>query len=224
MILKEIAIIKNDFKSKFGVPRQSRRVPKLLSNIVFEKEFCNIDAFRGLEEYSHIWLIWGFNQNKEDSKYFRPTVRPPRLGGNKRIGVFATRSPYRPNPIGLTLVKIEKLEKTPQGVQLVVSGADLIDGTPIYDIKPYLPTYESIEDAKGGLAESSANYYLDVKIDDLLYNKIPQHIRDGLIEILKNDPRPAYQKNPQRRYGLSFADFEIAFSVDGNILTVLSID
>ncbi len=224
MKLRVIATIENDFKSKFGLPRQSGRVPELLSTIVFEEDFRNEDAVRGLEEYSHIWLIWGFSENKAQGDAFRPTVRPPRLGGNKRVGVFSTRSPYRPNPLGLTLVKIEELKKTDRGVEIVVSGGDMMDGTPVFDIKPYLPTYESVASAKGGLAASSYSYFLDVVIDNLMLEKIPQEKRETLVEILRNDPRPAYQKNPQRKYGLTYADFEITFMVDGDILTVVSID
>ncbi len=223
MILKEIAIIKNDFPEKFGLPRQSGRIPELLSTIVFNKEYRVDEALRGIEEYSHLWLVWGFSDNKDNKEWY-PTVRPPRLGGNKRVGVFATRSPYRPNPIGLTLVTLDQITKTEDGTVLVVGGADLMDGTPIYDIKPYLPQYECINGARGGFSTEASKYYLEVECSAELLEKVPQDKRATLIDVLKNDPRPAYQKDPTRRYGLTYAGLSVSFVVEEDVVKVLSID
>ncbi len=217
--LQTIAHIRTDFPSKFGVPRQSGLIDALKAAIVFEPPFRNPDAFRGLEGYSHIWLIWQFSQVAGSD--WSPTVRPPRLGGNTRMGVFATRSPFRPNRIGLSCVRLEKVElSTAKGPVLHVSGADLVDGTPIYDIKPYLPYTDSHPDAKGGFALQTRAGSLEILFPDSLLNQVPPAQREGLLAVLAQDPRPAYQKDPHRVYGMAYADFEIRFTVDGSRLTV----
>ena len=218
-LIKPIAIIKTDFTDKFGIPRQSGRAPSLLGKIIFEKEFRNGEGLKCIEEFSHLWLIFGFSEAIKDS--FSPTVRPPRLGGNKRVGVFASRSPFRPNSLGLSSVKLEKIEKTEDGVVLTVSGADLLDGTPIYDIKPYLPFTDCHTDAKGGYADNTADYKLDVVIPDE-FSKLLGDKLSPLIECLADDPRPSYQEDG-REYGMKFAEFEIKFTVSGKTLTVLSV-
>ncbi len=217
--MKIIAKIHNDFKEKFGIPRQSGLSGELKSKIVFEPEYRNPDALRGIDGYSHLWLIWQFSEAiRED---WSPTVRPPRLGGNKRVGVFATRSPYRPNPIGLSSVKLEAVEQTSdEGIVLIVSGADLLDGTPIYDIKPYLAYVDSHPDATDGFAEKVRDYALNVVFCKELLSTIDISRQKSLIQILQQDPRPSYQNDPEREYGMKFADYEIFFKVDGNILTV----
>ncbi len=224
MKIERIATISNDFKDKFGLPRQSGRIPRLLSTVVFEPAYRVEEALRGIEEYSHLWLIWGFSDNHDTTKEWYPTVRPPRLGGNKRVGVFSTRSPYRPNPLGLTLVTLERVEDTKDGKVLVVGGADMMDGTPIYDIKPYLPDYESVPHARGSFSAQCASYCLDVVIPEDLLERVPEDKRNVLIEVLKNDPRPAYQKDPTRTYGLSYAGLNVTFFVADNTLTVVAID
>ena len=216
-----VAFIRNDFKEKFGIPRQSGRAPSLISRIVFEKEYRTDDALRGIDGFSHLWLLFSFSQTPE--KEFSPTVRPPRLGGNKRVGVFASRSPFRPNRIGLSCVKLLKVEKTDEGSVLIVSGADLLDGTPIFDIKPYLPFADCIENAVGGYAEHHESHRLQVDFPNSLLDKIPQAKQDGLIECLADDPRPSYQED-ERVYGMRFGDFEIKFSVVNNILRVHSVE
>lgn len=216
MNLKIIAKTESDFPTKFGLPRQSGIVEGNLSRIVFEKEYASPEAIRGLDGYSHIWLIWGFSQIKQ--KRWSPTVRPPRLGGNKRMGVFATRSPNRPNPLGLSCVRLVAIENG----ALIVDGADLMDGTPIYDIKPYLPFTDSRPNASGGFAAEVLGDRLEVKIDRRLLEHVPENKRHVLIEILKGDPRPAYH-NDDRIYGFQFADFEIKFTVKNGILTVINI-
>lgn len=215
--LLPIAYIKSPFHEKFGIPRQSGLVPEIRAKIVFEPEYAVPEALRGLEGYSHIWLIWGFHKAERDT--WSPTVRPPRLGGNKRVGVFATRSPFRPNSIGLSVVRLEKTE----GCTLHVKGADLLDGTPIYDIKPYLPHIDSIPDALSGFAGDAALHRLEVVIPEDLLNIIPENSREAVKEILAQDPRPAYQHDPQREYGFSFDNMEIKFKVEENILTVTNI-
>lgn len=215
--LLPIAHIESPFHEKFGIPRQSGLVPEIRAKIIFEPEYAVPEALRGLEGYSHIWLIWGFHKAERDT--WSPTVRPPRLGGNKRVGVFATRSPFRPNSIGLSVVRLEKTE----GCTLYVKGADLIDGTPIYDIKPYLPHIDSIPDALSGFAGDAALHRLEVVIPEDLLNIIPENSREAVKEILAQDPRPAYQHDPQREYGFSFDNMEIKFKVEENILTVTNI-
>ncbi len=221
--MKIIARIESDFKEKFGIPRQSGIADKLEARIVFEPEYRVREAIRGLDGYSHVWLIWQFSESVRES--WSPTVRPPRLGGNKRMGVFATRSPYRPNPIGLSSVKLLRIEHTNEfGDVLVVSGADLLDGTPIYDIKPYLSFTDSHPDAIGGFAEPVKNYSLKVNICKELLVKIKESKREALIKILEHDPRPSYQDDPEREYGFRFSDYEIFFKVSDDALTVTRVD
>ncbi len=221
--MKIIARIHNDFKEKFGIPRQSGLSGELKSRIVFEPEYRNPDALRGIEGYSHLWLIWEFSEAKRED--WSPTVRPPRLGGNTRVGVFATRSPYRPNPIGLSSVRLEALEQTKdEGTVLIVSGADLLDGTPIYDIKPYLAYSDSHQNAVGGFADPVQNYALNVDFCKDLLSKVHISKRKSLIFVLSQDPRPSYQNDPDREYGMRFADYEIFFKVDGDTLTVTRVD
>lgn len=214
-----IARIHTDFPTKFGVPRQSGLVNSLQGTIVFEPAYRNPDAFRGLEGFSHIWLIWQFSEAIRTG--WSATVRPPRLGGNTRMGVFATRSPFRPNPIGLSCVQLNGIElDTPRGPLLHVSGADLMDATPIYDIKPYLAFTDSHPEAVGGFADPAYAYSLDVVFPDDLISRVPLSVRQALIDILKQDPRPSYQKDPDRVYGVPFHNMDIRFSVSGSILTV----
>ena len=220
-----IARIRNDFPTKFGLPRQSGLVPELVSTIVFEPEFRVPEALRGIEAYSHLWIIWGFHQavREGEDQAWRPTVRPPRLGGNTRMGVFATRSPFRPNPLGLTVVKLLGVEDTPEGKVLLVSGADMMDGTPVYDIKPYLPYVDSIPEANGGFTEEKAAYHLEVRFPPELLAQVPVHQREALLGVLAQDPRPAYQKDEQRVYGFAYADMDVRFTVSGGVLTVAEI-
>lgn len=221
--MKIIAHIHNAFSTKFGLPRQSGLVKELRSTIVFEPAYRNPDALRGLEGYSHLWLIWQFHKAQRDD--WSPTVRPPRLGGNVRMGVFATRSPFRPNAIGLSCVKLEGMEQTKQnGVILHVSGADLMDGTPIYDIKPYLPYVDSIPDAKGGFAAEHENDHVEVIFPEQWLKRIPETMQEGLIGILRQDPRPAYQNDPDRVYGFSYGTYEIHFTVRDGVLTVCGVE
>ena len=218
--LKIIAHIENDFTTKFGIPRQSG-LASFESTVVFEPEFRNDDALRGLEGYSHLWLIWKFSEAERDT--WSPTVRPPRLGGNKRVGVFATRSPFRPNPIGLSSVELIGIKKTSKGSVLKISGADLMNGTPIYDIKPYLSFTDSHPDAACGFADEKKSYSLTVDIDDLLLSKIPQEKRGALLNLLSGDPRPQYIDDSDRIYGFSFSNFEIKFKVSNGTLYVTEI-
>lgn len=221
--LKIIARIKSDFPEKFGIPRQSGLVPSLRAAIKFEPEFRNADALRGLEGFSHLWLIWIFSENVRDT--WRPTVRPPRLGGNTRLGVFATRSSFRPNPIAMSCVKIEEIRlDTPDGPEIIVSGADLMDGTPIVDIKPYLPYADSVPDAKGGFAEARRYDCLQVEFAPEIARLVPEGKLDALVEILRQDPRPHYQDDPERIYGLSFAGKNFKFKVAGETLTVIAVE
>lgn len=220
--MKIIAHIETDFPTKFGVPRQSGIVATLQGRIVFEPEYRIAEAVRGLEEFSHIWLVWEFSEAVRDS--WSPTVRPPRLGGNVRKGVFATRSPFRPNPIGLSSVKLEKIEIDPKlGPVLYVSGADLMDGTPIYDIKPYIAYTDSHPEAVSGFASKPAEYLLEVEISDELMAKVAPEKRESLKAVLEHDPRPQYQDDPNRVYGLCFASHEVKFRVDRLRLSVTEI-
>ncbi|MBR3580672.1 MAG: tRNA (N6-threonylcarbamoyladenosine(37)-N6)-methyltransferase TrmO [Lachnospiraceae bacterium] len=225
MRIAPIAHIRTDFPEKFGIPRQPGVVAELKGRIVFEPEYRNPDMVRGLEEFSHIWLIWEFSENLDETGNARwtPTVRPPRLGGNKRIGVFATRSPFRPNPIGLSVVKIEKIsEDKGIGPVIHVLGADMVDGTPIYDIKPYIPYADSIPGAKGGFTDDME--YKTLKVEwNWDNNDIPKNTKISLEKILSNDPRPHYQNDPDRVYGMSYAGYEVKFKVTGEVLTVLSV-
>ena len=221
--MKIIARIHNDFKEKFGIPRQSGLTGELKSRIVFEPEYRNPDALRGIEGYSHLWLIWQFSQSVRED--WSPTVRPPRLGGNKRMGVFATRSPFRPNPIGLSSVRLEAVEVTKsEGTVLVVSGADLLDGTPIYDIKPYIAYSDCHTDAVSGFADPVREYRLKVGFCKDLLSKVDVSKQKSLIEILEQDPRPSYQNDPDREYGMRFSDYEIFFKVDGETLIVTRVE
>ena len=220
--MRIIARIHTDFTSKFGIPRQSGLVDELEATIVFEPEFRNPDALRGLEEYSHIWLLWEFSECAD--KEWTPTVRPPRLGGNKRMGVFATRSPYRPNSIGLSSVKLLAIENTENcGTVIRVGGADLLDGTPIYDIKPYLPYVDSHPEASNGFALDEKEGMLEIEFPEELLSVIPENKQKALIEVLRQDPRPGYQNDPERLYGLEFAGFDVRFNIDDNKLTVREI-
>lgn len=217
-----IAHIHTDFATKFGVPRQSGLVPALRGEIHFAPEYRNPDALRGIEEFSHLWLLWEFSEAVR--KTWQPTVRPPRLGGNAAMGVFATRSPYRPNPIGLSCVRLEGVEDRPgQGKVLVVSGADLMDGTPILDIKPYLPYVDCRPEATGGFTDRVARATLEVQCPPQLLEQIPREKREALLGVLAQDPRPAYQKDPTRRYGLSFGGYDVGFVVQGPVLTVTDV-
>jgi len=220
--MQVIAHIRNDFIAKFGVPRQSGIVDSLTSVIVLEPEFRNPDVYRGLDGYSHLWLLWQFSQAERDG--WSATVRPPKLGGNTRIGVFASRSPFRPNRIGLSSVKVERLElNSPEGPLLYVSGADLMNGTPILDIKPYLPYTDSHPDALGGYAVTPEEHQLAVTIPPALLEIIPQEMQQGIYDLLAQDPRPGYQNISDRVYGLTIGDFDIRFSVKDQQLTVLDI-
>ena len=216
--IKPIAYIQNDFTSKFGIPRQSG-LSNLLSTIVFEKEFSDSSALKGIEGFSHLWLIWGFSQNEEEKK-FSPTVRPPRLGGNKRVGVFASRSPFRPNGLGLSSVCLKEVKKG----ALVVEGADLMNGTPIYDIKPYLPSSDCHTDAIGGFADAHNDYKLMVNFPTELLNLIAVEKQNGLLECLSDDPRPSYIDDEDRVYGMKYADYNVKFTVSEKILTVIEIE
>ena len=220
--MRVIARIHSDFSSKFGVPRQSGLVDALESTIVFEPEFRNPDALRGLEGFSHLWLVWVFDQAIRET--WSPTVRPPRLGGNQRMGVFATRSPFRPNPIALSSVKLAGIEQTSEfGTVLKIRGADLMDGTPILDIKPYIPYADSHPDAVGGFASAPAGETLKVHIPPELMALVPENRREALRGVLAQDPRPHYQDDPERVYGFGFAGLEVKFSVDGTHLIVSDI-
>lgn len=221
--MKIIAKIHNDFKEKFGIPRQSGLCDELTSTIVFEPEYRNPDALRGIDGFSHLWLIWEFSKSVRDD--WSPTVRPPRLGGNKRVGVFATRSPFRPNPIGLSSVKLVGIEHSKDyGDLLIVSGADLLDGTPIYDIKPYVAYSDCHADAVSGFADPVQNYSLNVDFCKELLTKIEVSKQNSLIKILEQDPRPSYQNDPEREYGMRFANYEIFFKVDCENLTVTRVE
>lgn len=220
--MKVIAHIHTDFPTKFGIPRQSGIIETLQGTIVFEPEYRNPEAVRGLDEFSHLWLIWEFSEAKRE--HWSPTVRPPRLGGNTRKGVFATRSPYRPNPIGLSSVRLEGIAFDPKlGPVLNVSGADLMDGTPIYDIKPYIRYTDSHPEAVSGFADKPAEYLLEVDLPNEFIERIPEDQRENLIAVLTHDPRPQYQDDPERVYGMAYAGFEVRFKVDGKRLTVVEL-
>jgi tRNA-Thr(GGU) m(6)t(6)A37 methyltransferase TsaA len=222
MEITPIAHIENGFQDKFGIPRQSGLVTGLLSEIVFAKDFRNPDALRGIEGYSHIWLVFGFSESVREG--FTPTVRPPRLGGNQKMGVFATRSPFRPNSLGLSSVKLVEVKwDTPRGAVLVVDGADLLDGTPIYDIKPYLPFADSHPDAIGGFADAHKADALTVEFDRALCPNYTDTEYTALLEILRQDPRPSYQNDPTRIYGLPYGGYDIRFQVSGDSLTVVAV-
>ncbi len=222
--MKIIARAYTDLPEKFGVPRQSGLSEKLCGKIVFEPEFRNPEAIRGIDGFSHLWLIWEFSKLPENRREWSPTVRPPRLGGNKRVGVFATRSPFRPNPIGLSSVKLEEVRNEDGlGKVLYVSGIDLVDKTPIYDIKPYLPYVDCHADATDGFAADTVDYSINVVISDELKNMLPSAKLDALISILSQDPRPSYQNDPKRVYGMKFSGYEVRFYVDDGTLYVKEI-
>ena len=221
--MKVIAHIHTDFKTKFGLPRQSGLVDEIQGKIVFEKQYRDVLSVRGLEDFSHIWILWEFSKAKRDT--WSATVRPPMLGGNKRMGVFATRSPFRPNSIGMSCVKIEKIDLEGTEAPIIyVSGCDMMDGTPIYDIKPYLPYCDSKPSASGGFAERVQERSLEVVFEKELLSKVPEEKRSALLKVLKADPRPSYQSDSERQYGFLYADFEIGFKVDGGVLTVTKAD
>ena len=222
MELKPIAYIQTEFPSKFGVPRQSG-LAATPGKIVFEPEYRSADAVRGLEEYSHIWLLWGFSKNESDHPW-HATVRPPRLGGNQRVGVWATRSPFRPNPIGLSCVELQQIELTPDlGPVLSVTGADLVDGTPIYDIKPYLPYVDCKPEATGSFSEKKKEYCLKVEIPEHWMSHIPENKKDSLIQVLSQDPRPSYHQDSERVYWMEYAGMGIRFTVEQGCLYVREI-
>ena len=222
LLIEPIAYIKNGYKEKFGVPRQSGLAPSVKSVIEFCPEYRDENCIRDIEQYSHLWLLWGFSKNENQ---WSPTVRPPRLGGNKRVGVFATRSPFRPNPIGLSCVKLLGLEKTEnQGIALKVCGADLMNGTPIYDIKPYIRYADSRPDARCGYVDSLSDDRLSVNVPSSLAEKWSDRIDiPALIQVLELDPRPSYQNDPDRVYGMKFMDYDVRFTVDGNVLSVIDL-
>ena len=226
--LTPIARIRSEFKEKFGIPRQSGLVEALRARVVFEPAFRRPEALRGLEAYSHLWLIWQFSQvvaEGQDGANWRPTVRPPRLGGNRRMGVFATRSPYRPNALGLSCVRLLGVEPAgPEGPVLTVGGADLLDGTPIYDIKPYVPYADAHPEASGGFADRIERRRLTVDFPPHLLERVPEDKREGLTGVLAQDPRPAYQADPERVYGMAFAGLEVRFTVEGERLTVQDVN
>ena len=217
-----IARIRSDFPSKFGIPRQSGLVKELRATIVFEPEFRNADALRGMEDFSHLWLIWQFSEAVRTG--WSPTVRPPRLGGNTRLGVFATRSPFRPNNLGLSCVRFLGLEQTREfGTVIHVAGADLMDGTPIFDVKPYIPYADCQPDATGGFTDTAEDFLLEVAFPEDLLAQVPDAKREALIGVLSHDPRPSYQKDPERTYGLTFGGVNVKFQVREKVLTVLEI-
>ena len=221
MEILPIAHIKSDFDGKFGIPRQSGVVPELVSYVVFEPEYASEDAVRGLDGFDYIWLIWEFSANRHAK--WSPTVRPPRLGGNARMGVFATRSPFRPNPLGLSSVRLLGVEDSPEGKTLRIAGADLMDGTPILDIKPYLPFTDSHPDAKGGFSDQVAGDKLAVETAPGLSDKLPSEKWEALLKLLAQDPRPSYQDDPGRVYGMAFAGKEVYFTVDGKTARLVDI-
>ena len=221
--IQVIARMRSDFATKFGIPRQSGLVEELRSTIVFEPEFRNPDALRGIEDFSHLWIIWQFSEAVRQG--WSPTVRPPRLGGNTRMGVFATRSPFRPNSLGLSSVRLLGVEKTEEfGTVLHVGGADLMDGTPIFDIKPYIPYGDCHTDATGGFTDTAGDFLLQVNFPDHLLKQLPEDKQQPAIGVLSHDPRPSYQRKPDRVYGVSFAGFDIRFTVEADILTVQAVE
>lgn len=223
IVIHPIARMRSDFSTKFGIPRQSGLVPELRSTIVFEPEYRNAEALRGIEGFTHLWLVWQFSEAVRTG--WSPTVRPPRLGGNTRMGVFATRSPFRPNNLGLSCVRLLEVENTSQfGTVLHVGGADLMDGTPIFDIKPYIPYSDCIPDAAGGFTDRVGDFLLNVQFPEELLKKLPMDRQAAAAALLSHDPRPSYQRKSGRVYGLSFAGFDIRFTVENNTLTVLAVN
>ena len=221
--IQVIARMHSDFATKFGIPRQSGLVEQLRSTIVFEPEYRNADALRGLEDFSHLWVIWQFSEAVRQG--WSPTVRPPRLGGNTRMGVFATRSPFRPNNLGLSCVRLLGVEHTAEyGTVLHVGGADLMDGTPIFDIKPYIPYADCQPEASGGFTDTAGDFLLQVDFPADLLARLPEDKREAAIQVLSHDPRPSYQRKPDRIYGLTFAGFDLRFQVREDILTVVEVN
>ena len=220
--LTVIARIRTDFPEKFGLPRQSGLGSEITGRVVFEKPYDTPDALRGIEQFSHLWLIWGFSAVPE-RETFEPLVRPPRLGGNERVGVFASRSPFRPNRLGLSLVRLIAVEEEEGRARLLVSGVDLMNGTPIYDVKPYLPYAEAVPDASGGFADAHSGDTLQVVFPPELLEKIPEAKRPALLQALSLDPRPAYQQDPGRVYGVLFAGHNVRFRVEGGTVTVVEV-
>lgn len=221
--MKIIARIHNGYRTKFGVPRQSGLAPGIVSRIVFEKEYRDINAFRRIDEYSHLWLIWKFSESERDG--WSPTVRPPRLGGNERVGVFATRSPFRPNPIGLTCVHLEGIDTdSPESPVLIVSGADIMDNTPIYDIKPYIPYADAYPQASGGFSAQFSSYKLKVEISDTIKTRFDLDFLNEITQLLENDPRPAYKTDGDREYGVLYYDKNIKFKVTDGVISVTDIE
>ena len=220
--LRVIGHVRTDFQEKFGIPRQSGLGGKLTGLVVFEPPFRVREALRGIEEFSHLWLIWDFSMVGTPAR-FEPLVRPPRLGGNRKLGVFATRSPFRPNPIGLSLVRLTGVSETDEGPVLHIAGVDLMDGTPLYDVKPYLPYAESVPDARGGFAQQHADDLLRVDFPEALLSLVPEEKREALVQALSLDPRPAYQDDPERVYGFAFAGLDVRFRVDGDSLRVCAV-
>ena len=221
MEIKTIGHIENDYKEKFGIPRQSGLVSSLVSKIIFEPEFRDINAVRGIEGYSHLWLLWQFSENV-DARW-TPTVRPPRLGGNTRMGVFATRSPFRPNPIGLSCVELDRVEYTEEGPVLYVKGADLMDRTPIVDIKPYVPYTDSHPEAASGFAGDVFGHHMTVETGDECLAVIPEEKREALFEILAQDPRPGYQRDPNRVYGMEYGQWNVQFRAENDKIRIVGI-
>lgn len=221
--MRPVAHIRSDFPAKFGIPRQAGLVEELRAVVVFEPEYRNPEALRGLESFSHIWLIWEFSAAVRDT--WSPTVRPPRLGGNTRMGVFATRSPFRPNPVGLSCVRLLEIRETAEdGTVLVVAGADLMDGTPIYDIKPYVPYTDCHPEASGGFTDTMDAFLLRVKDPENCLQIVPEDRRAALMGVLSHDPRPSYQNDPDRIYGMGFAGFNVRFQVRDDVLTIKKIE
>lgn len=221
LTLRPIAHIRTQFPEKFGIPRQSGLVEELRARVIFEREYRIPEAFRGLEDFSHLWLLWQFTE----SHGWSPTVRPPRLGGNRRMGVFATRSPFRPNPIGLSCVRLEAVEyDAADGPALLVRGADLLDGTPILDVKPYVPLADCRPEAVGGFSDQHREDHLEVEFPPELLAKVPEPYRAALVGVLSQDPRPSYQKDPERVYGMAFAELEVKFTVEGETLRVRAVE
>ena len=222
MDINPIAYIRTEFPEKFGIPRQSGLADNLRARIIFEPEYRNQDAVRGLEGFSHIWLIWEFSANRRSC--WQPTVRPPRLGGNEHMGVFATRSPFRPNPIGLSCVELDHIEMGEKGPVIYVKGADLMNGTPILDIKPYLPYADCHPEAESGFAGEVFGHRLEVEAEDEVFHQIPEMHREAVLEILAQDPRPGYQNDPERIYGMEYAGMEIKFRAEEDKIILISVE
>ena len=223
ILMHPIAHIRSDFPTKFGIPKQSGLSSALEARVVFCPEYRSADAVRGLEDFSYIWLLWQFSAAVRDGEKFSPTVRPPRLGGNERVGVFASRSPFRPNHIGISSVRLERVDFTQEGPVLIVRGADLMDGTPILDVKLYIPYADSHPDATGGFTDTRSARTLRVEIPEKLLTRIPEEKRESLREVLEQDPRPSYQDDPNRIYGFGFAGMEVRFRAGDGVLTVTDI-